>query len=122
MNQSNDFTKQLIDSFLNSLQEGTIWALKFVWDLITSFLLQNWVAVVIILVIVLIYAVLKALTGHWWVLGHVLYNYFYWGLILAIGAIWGPESFAGIYAEIGLFALYIVCYILVGKILRKFRY
>lgn len=121
MNPSSDFVKQLIETIFNSLQTGIVWAIKFIWDLTTSFLLNHWVIVIITLFVVLVYAVFKALMGQRWLLGHVLYNYFYWGLILLIGIIFGPEIFAGTYVEIFTFILYIICYIVVGRILTKIK-
>ncbi len=116
---SQDFIKEMPNFFLNAIQKGTVDALKFVWHLATSFLLEHWIAVIGIILIVFVYAVFRALMGHWWVLGHVLYNYLYWGAVLAIGSIWGSQVFAGTYTDLGLFLLYIACYIAVGQILTK---
>ena len=119
MNPSHDFTKQIVDILLGAIPKGTVWAFQFVWNLAISFLLSHLLATIAILVIVLVYAFFKAVMGHWWVLGRVLYTYLYWGSVLIIGSIFGPEIFASTYADIGLFILYIICFILVGKILNK---
>ncbi len=119
MNPPPDFTKQVVDTLFASIEKGTIQAYTWIWDGITSYLLEHWVAVLIILFAVLVYAIVRALMGHWWILGSVLYNYFYAGALLLIGAIWGPAVFANTYADLGFFILYILCYILVGRILTK---
>ncbi|MFA5841126.1 MAG: hypothetical protein WC847_02560 [Candidatus Paceibacterota bacterium] len=116
---SPDFTKQMVDMLLGSIPKGTIWALQFVWDIIKTFLSNNLMAVTIILIIILIYAVLRALMGDWWVLGKVLHKYLYWGSGLLIAFIWGPEVFAGTYVDIWLYILSITCFIVVGVILNK---
>lgn len=114
-----DFIKQTPTWFLNTIQEATIKDIKIFWDWGMSYLLAHLWIVLGILLIVLVYAVFRALMGHWWVLGSVLYNYLYWGSLLIVGLIWGPEIFASSYVDVGLFILYILCYIAVGKILQK---
>ncbi len=118
MNPAPDFTKQLVDTLFASIEKGTIQAFTWIWSGVTSYLLEHWLAVSIVLLVVLIYAIGRAVMGHWWILGSVLYNYLYAGALLLIGSIWGPAVFANTYADIGFFALYIICYIAVGKILR----
>lgn len=119
MNQSSDFLKQLVDGLLVSIEKGTVQAYTWIWDGITAYLLEHLMAVLIILFFVLVYAIVRALMGHWWVLGSVLYNYLYAGALLLVGAIFGPAIFANTYASIGFFVLYVVCYLLVGKILKE---
>lgn len=119
MNPPPDFTKQLIDTLFSSIEKGTIQAFTWIWNGVTSYLLEHWIMVIIVLLVILIYAIARAIMGHWWILGSVLYNYLYAGALLLVGSIWGPEVFAGTYIEIGLFLLYIICYLLVGKILNR---
>lgn len=116
---SNDFLKQMVEVMLNSFQQGTIQAFTWIWNGITSYLIEHWIAVIIVLLVVLIYAILRAFMGHWWILGSVLYNYFYAGALLLIGSILGPAVFANTYADIGFLILYIICYIVVGRILAR---
>ena len=119
MNEPLDFTKQLIDTLFISINKGTIQAFTWIWNAITSYIFDHWIAVIVILFIVFIYAIIRAFLGHWWVLGSVMYNYLYFGILFLIGSIWGPSVFANTYANIGFFLLYIICFILVGKILTK---
>ncbi len=119
MNPSPDFTKQLLDILFASIQKGTIQGYTWIWNGLTSYLIEHWISVSIILFVVLIFAVARAIMGHWWILGSVLYNYLYAGALLLIGAIWGPAVFANTYADIGFFVLYIICYVLVGRILSR---
>jgi len=120
MNPTNpDFIKQMPSWLLNTIQEATIKDIKIMWSWGMSYLLTHLWIIIGILLIVLVYALFRAFMGHWWVLGSVLYNYLYWGSLLIIGLIWGPEIFASTYIDIGLFILYVICYIAVGKILKK---
>lgn len=114
-----DFPKQIVSLLLKTLDESTKQAFRMVWNILMSFLIEHWVAVIIILFIVLVYAVIRALLGHWWVFGSVLYNYFYFGILFLIGLIWGPEVFANDYFKIFLTILYITCFTVVGVILNK---
>lgn len=116
---SPDFIKQMPSWLLNTIQEATIKDIKIMWSWGMSYLLSHLWIVIGILLIVLVYALFRAFMGHWWVLGSVLYNYLYWGSLLIIGLIFGPEIFAGTYIDIGLLILYVICYIAVGKILKK---
>ena len=114
-----DFIKQMPTWFLNTIQEATIKDIQIAWSWAMSYLLAHLWIVISILLIVLVYAVFRAFMGHWWVLGSVLYNYLYWGSLLIFGLIWGPEIFASTYVDIGLFILYVLCYVAVGRILNK---
>lgn len=116
---NSDFIKQMPIWFLNTIQEATIKDIKIAWNLGISYLLAHVWIIIGILIIVLFYALFRSFLGHWWVLGSVLYNYLYFGSLLIIGLIWGPEIFVGTYIDIGLFFLYVLCFIAVGKILKK---
>jgi len=52
-------------------------------------------------------------------LGSVLYNYFYFGILFVITLIFGPDVFANDWFKIVLFIIYVVCFISVGKLLKK---
>ena len=120
MNPTNpDFIKQMPTWFLNTIQEATIKDIKIFWDWGMSYLLAHFWIVIGILLIVLVYAIFRAFMGHWWALGSVIYTYLYWGIVLIIGLIFGPAIFVSTYADLGLFILYIFCFILVGRILNK---
>lgn len=116
-----DFVKDLGPWFLQQVGEATAKVFRMFWDAGMVFLMQHWISVLVILFAVLIYAVIRALMGHWWILGSVLYNYLYFGTLFLVGLIWGPETFANDYFKIFLLLLYITCYLLVGKIISKIR-
>ncbi len=105
--------------FLEAIPKGTIWALQLIWGALITLLSAHWLAVTIVLVIILVYSVIRALMGDWWVLGKVLHKYLFWGSGFLIALIWGPEVFAGTYVDIGLYILSIVCFVVVGIILNK---
>jgi hypothetical protein len=114
-----NFTKQIVNMFLSIIPNGTIWAFKLVFGIIKTFVFSNLIAVTIILLVVLAYAVLMALMGEWWILGKVLHKYLYWGSGFIIALIWGPEVFTGTYMDLWLYILSIICFIVVGIILNK---
>jgi CDP-diglyceride synthetase len=116
----NDFARQLVESFLNAIDEGTRQAYRMIWNGISQFLIENWGWVIVALVAILILAVVNYFaTGRWAMLGSVLYNYFYFGILLIITLIFGPEVFANDWFKIVLFIVYVVCFVLVGKLLKK---
>lgn len=118
--QSLDFPKQLTLSFLNAIKEGEKNGYKMIWDIILNFISQNTLYVILTLVLVLSIAFVDyKISGRWRSLGSVLYNYFYFGSLFIITLIFGPEIFANDLIKIGTFALYITCFILVGKVLKK---
>lgn len=116
---NHDFIKEMPSWLLNTIQEALLKDIKIFWNWGISYLSDHLWLVIAILLIVLVYAVFRALMGHWWVLGSVLYTYLYWGSVLIIGLVFGPEIFTTTYIDIGLFILYILCFIAVGKILNK---
>lgn len=115
-----DFPKQVVEMFLNAIDEGTRQAYRMIWNGITQFLVEHWGWVIVGLVAIFVLSVLNYFgTGRWAMLGSVLYNYLYFGTLFVITLIFGPEVFANNWFKIVLFVVYVVCFILVGKILRK---
>jgi hypothetical protein len=114
-----DLVKELIPQILQEFDEATKQAYLMMWNILLTFLGQHSVAVIVGLVLILVVAFLRALTGRWGMLGSVLYNYLYFGTLFIIGLIWGPEVFANDYFKLVLVILYIICFLLVGWILHK---
>lgn len=115
-----DFPKQVVEMFLNAIDEGTRQAYRMIWNGITQFLVEHWGWVIVALVAIFILSVLNYFaTGRWAMLGSVLYNYLYFGTLFVITLVFGPEVFANDWFKIVLFVVYVVCFILVGKLLRK---
>lgn len=115
-----DFPKKVVEMFLNAIDEGTRQAYRMIWNGITQFLVEHWGWVIVALVSIFVLSVLNYFaTGRWAMLGSVLYNYLYFGTLFVITLIFGPEVFANDWFKIVLFVVYVVCFILVGKILRK---
>jgi uncharacterized membrane protein (DUF106 family) len=114
-----DFYKDLIAQMFKAVDDGTKMLYQLLWDELISFLVQHWLLTVTFLLAILIYAFIRALAGRWGMLGSVLYNYFYFGTLFTIGLIWGPKVFADDYFKIALVILYVICFLLVGQILRK---
>lgn len=116
----NDFIKQIVRGLLDSIEEGTKWAYRMIWDAIQQIVIEHWGWILVALVVILILAILQYLsTGRWAMLGSVLYNYFYFGTLYVIALIFGPEVFANDWFKIVLFVIYVICFVLVGNLLRK---
>lgn len=116
----NDFAKQLVTSFLDAIDQGTRQAYRMIWDGINQFLVEHWGWVIIGLIAILAFSIVEYfITGRWAMLGSVLYNYLYFGTLFVITLIFGPEVFANDWFKLVLFVIYVVCFILVGKLLRK---
>lgn len=116
---NNDFIKEVVSLLINALPNAIIWVSKLIWEAIKVFIHDNLMSITIILSLVLLYAVLRALMGNWRLLGSVLYKYLYWGSGLLIAFVWGPEIYASDYIDIILYVVYLVCFTIVGIILRK---
>lgn len=116
---NNDLIKEVTSLLINAIPNATIGALQFVWNIIKIFIHDNLMYITIVLVVVLIYSILRALMGDWWVLGRVLYKYLYWGSGLLIAFIWGPEVFTGTYVEIWMYILSMISFVIVGIILKN---
>lgn len=106
--------KEIFDAFGNAQKD----AYQILWDNLISFLLDNWLPVIGVLLLILIVSFVIALFGRWGMFGSVLYNYLYWGTLFIVGLIFGPKIFANIFVDILLVVLYVICFRLVGKILE----
>lgn len=115
-----DFPKQVVELLLNAIDEGTKQAARMLWNILTTFLSEHWLAVLLVLFVVFVAVTLKAMMGRWGSLGSFLYNFFYFGTLLVIGLIWGPEVFVDDYFNAACAViLYPICYVLSGMILDK---
>ena len=113
-----DFVKESLETLMNGVAEATIHTYRVFWEILLSFLAQHWLATLGAMIAILIYAIARFLiTGRWRVLGSVLYNYFYFGILFVIGLIGGPELYANDYFPIIATIVYIVSFSIVGFIL-----
>ena len=110
-----DFPRQVVELLLNAIDEGTKQTARMLWSILISFLLEHWIAVLVVLFAIFIFALVRAFaTGRWAMLGSITYNYLYFGILFIIGLIFGPELFANDYFKIVLVILYVTCFILTG--------
>lgn len=115
-------TQLMIELIPNAIEQGTKQAAEILWSVALSLLADHWLLLISIFFIMLIIATAKAIFGRWGMLGSVLYNFFYFGILFIIGMIWGSEVFVSDYFNFACTALlYPVCYFIVGLILRRFR-
>lgn len=116
-----DFVRDLIPWMLLTFDDATRQAYRMIWSAFISFTVEHWIAISIVLVVIFLIALAQALAGYWGMLGSVLYNYLYFGILFMVGLVKGPEVFVSEYFEIVcLFLLYPVCYFIVGRILDAF--
>ncbi len=117
-----EITKGLPAFFLDAIDKGVKMVYHWFWEFLLYFLKENWLIVTIILVLVLVVAILRSLVGYWGMLGSVLYNYLYFGILFIVGLIKGPEVFVSEYFELFLMViLYPLCYLAVRFILDSFN-
>lgn len=109
---------EILDKMLSAIGEAEKEAYQIIWDYLMSFLSENWLKVILFLVALLVISFVRALFGRWGMFGRVMYNYLYWGTLFILGLIFGPKIFANIFIDVLLFILYLICYKLVGKILK----
>ena len=115
-----DFTKQIVQGLLDAVDAGTKTAYHWIWTDINQLLIEHWLIVTFFLIVLLLVAVARYfITGRWAMLGSVLYNYLYFGVLLIIALAFGSDVFASDYFKIVLVVLYIVCFTIVGIFLKK---
>ncbi len=115
-----EFVKDLIVWFLQAINEATKKTYRMYWSFLISFLKEHWILTTAILILILVIAIIRAFGGYWGMLGSVLYNYLYFGILFMIGLINGSDVFASEYFEIiCAIILYPICYFTVGRILDK---
>lgn len=118
-----DFVSDVVKGMLKTIAEATAHGYRIVWDAAwESILAHIWLTLGFLAFILLASALQAFATGSWGWFGSVLYHYFYIGFIILIGFVWGPEVFANDYIDLGLFLLYVLCFWMVGKILKKFGF
>lgn len=115
-----EFIKALIPQILETFDEATRKAYRMLWEIFMSFVVEHWLAILAVLTVVFFIALAQALMGRWGMLGSILYNYLYFGILFVVGLIKGSDIFVSEYFEIVCaIILYPLCYFLVGMILDK---
>ncbi len=115
-----DFYKDLVSMMFKAMDDGTKTAYHMMWDMLLYFLIHDWLLVLGLLTFFLVIATTEFLfTGRWAMLGSVLYNYCYYGLLFLVGLIFGPEVFANYWIDLLLFAIYAVSFAWIGIILTQ---
>lgn len=105
---------------LQAVGEGTKMAYHMMWDALIYFLIHDWMLVLGLLTFFLVMAIIEFFfTGRWTMLGSVLYNYFYYGILFLIGLMFGPEIFANNWVDLLLFVVYAISFTWVGIILTR---
>lgn len=115
-----DLTKETVHMVINAATEGTLQATRLLWSILISILTTYWLSIMLSLFVVFVILTIKAMLGQWGSLGSFLYNLFYFGILLIVGLLMGPELFVNdFFAVACAVILYPLCYWLVGIILEK---
>lgn len=115
-----DFPKQMVTMIMDTIDKVTKEVYHALWNILIAQIKEHWGFFLIILFLVLFFAFLRyMITGRWAMLGSVIYNYLYFGILFIIGLIFGPEVFANDYFKIVLAILYVVCFTFVGKLFKR---
>ncbi|MDD4412750.1 MAG: hypothetical protein PHR00_03850 [Patescibacteria group bacterium] len=118
----NASTTEVVKYLFKIISDAQVQAYQALWDGLILFLSSNWLSVTGILLFLLVVSFIKAINGRWGMFGSIAYNYLYWGILFVSGLIFGPKIFANTYVDIVYFLLYLLCYWLVGRFLRKLRF
>ncbi|MFA6094839.1 MAG: hypothetical protein WC757_03065 [Candidatus Paceibacterota bacterium] len=115
-----EFLKALIQQIIQAFGDATVRTYHMAWGILITFLTQNLMWVISILVCVLVFSFVDYLiTGLWKNLGSVLYTYTYYGILFIIGLIFGPEVFAKDWIDLILFIIYVISFIWVRTVLNR---
>ncbi len=113
-----EFAKSIIDMALKTMDDTSKEFAQILWNQLLLSLSQNLVSVIIFLVSLLLVSFVIALNGRWGMFGSVLYNYLYFGILFVAGLIFGSYIFVNIFFDLFAAILYVVCFLMVGKVLK----
>jgi len=114
------FLEDFTESFINNIQETIKRGYQGIWNALISFLINNWLLILILLIAVFIVAVIVAFSRGPRLLYKVIYNYLYFGIIFIIGLVYGSDIFVNNYFSlICIIVLYPACYLLTRLISEK---
>ena len=105
-----------------AVEDGTVLAYRILWSALINFLKEHWLFAIGALFVVLVIATIKSIFGRWGMLGSLIYNFLYFGVLFIVGLIWGPNVFTnGLFAPVCAVVLYPTCYLITGYILDSTR-
>lgn len=120
MESLNTLTERLPNMFLDAFDGGIRQATHILWSFLLSSLKEHWLILMFVLFILILMATIKAMMGRWGSLGSVVYNLLYFGALLIVGLVRGPEVFISDFFTIfTAIILYPICYMITGAILDK---
>lgn len=112
------FTEQLIQI----IKELPLNSIKFLWSIINPILLENWKIIALSVFVLLNIAMLKfVLTGRWSMLGSLLYNLFFCGVLYLIIRIFGPDIIVEDYFKTISFFVYVLGFFLTRLVLNALQ-
>jgi hypothetical protein len=117
-----DFLKNIVTETIQTFTSLPLQSARFVWSIFISILKEHWLFLLAVFFVIVVVATIKFMFGRWGMLGSVIYNSVYFGILLIIGLIWGPDIFVhDLFKPLCLIILYPVCYWITSKFLIKFR-
>ena len=118
-----DFPKQLVQLFINTMDEAAKQSARIIWSFAISFFVEHWLLIMGSFLVVLLLLILKAYLGEWGSLYSLTYNTLYVGVILVVGSIWGPEALVSdVFHIMYMVAIYPTCFLLTAWIWDRFGF
>jgi len=110
--------KELLNIIFSTINETQKQIAYIFWSDLLALLVKHWLFITVAIFVILAVALVRSIFGWWDMLGSILYHLLYFGILLVVGLIWGPEIFISDYFHEGcIIILYPICYFVVGLIL-----
>lgn len=120
--QNLDFLNNIVGSIPGILAKGMLDGVKLAWSWFLDILIKDWKFFMSVYFIVFFIATFEHMLGRWGLLGSVLYNSIYFGILFILGLTFGPQIFIDdIFNTACTVILYPAFYLIVGYILDKIK-
>jgi hypothetical protein len=107
------------NTLIGTIDDGAKQVILMLQSILTSFLVEHQIAMTVIIFLAVVFATLKDMMERWGMWGSVLYNALYFGALLKIGLMWGPDIFVSNFFNTACtIAPYLICYLVIGIILN----
>ena len=115
-----ELPKEVVKLLMETMDKASHEAARMLWSALLTFLGEHWIGVMVASFFILVFATLNAAIGRWGMLGSVLYNALYFGILFIVGLIFGPDVFVSdVFHAACTVILYPICYGVTGIILEK---
>ena len=111
----------IFKQILASKEAGEKLGADLVWSSIKQLFFGHWIQIAVGALILFSIALVMYATGSKRLLGSLTYNALFIVSLVSIAQFLGPATFLNIYADLLLFALYLICFRITGLILYRSR-